>query len=32
MDLLGRKLTMKDGKIFTDLMEEILRTVAYAKS
>ncbi|MFO7665838.1 MAG: acyl-CoA dehydrogenase [Desulfobacterales bacterium] len=31
MDLLGRKLMMKNGKLFTDLVEEIRRTVTEAK-
>jgi hypothetical protein len=31
MDLLGRKLAMKHGKLFADLMEDIHRTVADAK-
>jgi len=31
MDLLGRKLTMKNGKLFADLMEEIHQTVTEAR-
>jgi alkylation response protein AidB-like acyl-CoA dehydrogenase len=31
MDLLGRKLTMKNGKLFTELMEDMQRTVSEAK-
>jgi hypothetical protein len=31
MDLLGRKLTMKNGKLFADLMDEIQHTVTEAR-
>jgi alkylation response protein AidB-like acyl-CoA dehydrogenase len=31
MDLLGRKLSMKNGRLFTDLMDEIKKTVTTAK-
>jgi len=32
MDLMGRKMTMKGGKLVTDLFGEIMKTVAEAKS